>query len=78
MRILLKEEAIADFIAIAILRTNNEEVKGVCAECLFNLLRAPGPRPLVRPRAGVAVSSRNDRRAQLDEYFAVERRPALP
>ena len=43
--ILLKEKAIADFIAIAILRTNNEEVKGVCAECLFNLLRGEKTRP---------------------------------
>ena len=36
---LLRERAVADFIAIAILRTNNEEVKGVCAQCLFNVIR---------------------------------------
>ncbi|KAJ1460522.1 armadillo-type protein [Pelagophyceae sp. CCMP2097] len=42
---LLRDQAIADFIAIAILRTNNEEVKGVCAECLFNMLRYPASRP---------------------------------
>ncbi|KAH8050709.1 hypothetical protein JL720_15326 [Aureococcus anophagefferens] len=42
---LLREKAIADFIAIAILRTNNEEVKGVCAECLFNLIRYERTRP---------------------------------
>lgn len=39
VRTLLAQKAIADFVAIAILRTNNEEVKGVCAECLFNLIR---------------------------------------
>lgn len=42
---LLRERTIADFIAIAILRTNNEEVKGVCAECLFNLVRYDTTRP---------------------------------
>ncbi|KAJ8600051.1 hypothetical protein CTAYLR_001828 [Chrysophaeum taylorii] len=45
VRTLLREQAIADFIAIAILRTNNEEVKGVCAECLFNLIRYDETRP---------------------------------
>ena len=35
---MLEQRVVQDFIVIAILRTNNEEVKGVCAECLFNLL----------------------------------------
>ena len=35
---LLAHGKVKDFIVIAILRTNNEEVKAVCAECLFNLL----------------------------------------
>lgn len=45
VKTLLCEDAVADFIAIAILRTNNEEVKGVCAECLFNLIRYDRTRP---------------------------------